>query len=153
MQYIFCFAKSIGDVEYAWVVAMDVTDVPRTAVVRTAIRASAVFPSSVRPSSVRLSSVRPTSVVEEFENLWTCELVVMSVIYFELVNLRTWELKNLWTCSDVRHCIWALLWYIYDVCDVCYQLWILYVIFVCTDNFIRQKQKKRFSVWSLCRVP
>ena len=147
MQYIFCFAESIGGVEYAWVVAGEVTDVPRTAAVRTAVWASAVCPSSVRPSSVRPSSVRPTSVVEELENLWTCELIVMSVIYFELVNLRTWNLKNLWTCSDVRHCIWALLWYIYDVSDVCCQLWILYVIFVCTGTlYVKNKKKVAFRV-------
>ena len=138
MQYILCFVESIGGGEYAWVVAGNVTDVPRTAAVRTAVRASAVCPSSVQPSSVRPSSVRPTTVVEELENLWTCELIVMSVIYFEL--------ENLWTCSDVRHCIWALLWYIYDVSDVCCQLWILYVIFVCTGTLYVKNKKKWHSV-------
>jgi len=65
MQYILCFAESIGGVEYAGVVAGNVTDIPRTTAVRTAVRASTVCPTSVRPSSVRPSAVRPTSVVED----------------------------------------------------------------------------------------
>ena len=65
MQYILCFAESIGGVEYAWVVIRNVTDVPRTAAIRTAVRASAVCPSSVRHSTARPSAIRPTSIVED----------------------------------------------------------------------------------------
>ena len=143
MQYILCFAESIGGVEYAWVVAGDVTDVPRTVAVSTAVWASAVCPSSVWPSSVR-----PTSVVEELENLWTysdvcdifrtwelensrtCELVVM------YVNLCTWELvviraMHLSFIMLYLWCLWCLMSIINIICDIC-----LY------GTFIHQKQKK-----------
>ena len=148
MQYILCFAESISSVEYAWVVAGHCTDIPRIAVVRTSVGASAVRPSSVRPSSVR-----PTSVVEELENMWTYELVVMSVIYFELVNLRTWNLKNLWTCSD--SCDAFELYYdifmMSVICVINYEYYMWY-LFVRTLLYVKNK-KKRFSVWSLCHVP